>query len=675
MSVGRFLQQAAAGSADTGDDDFANVVLLLDGDGTSGDDNETFTDSGSVGATITENGSAIQGSFSPYGNNWSNYFDGSGDGVSIATASALDWGTSTDFTMECWFYSNVALTSNTILFDTRNTSSASTGVLFGINSSSKLVLVVLNNFDITGTTSIEAGQWYHLAVVRNSGTFEVFIDGVSEATSSTSRNIQNASGITVGGKQLSSTSYDSPTGYISNARVVSGTAVYTSGYTAPTSPLTAITNTSLLTCQSNRFKDNSSNDYSVTLAGTPKVTPFSPFKDNNAKDITTDGGSVLFGPSGDYLQLPSNSAYNATSSLCAECWFYMVGAPGAASSAHCPLSRWVSTTAGQRAWFFDIENTGVRMRVDTATNSAGQVVIDDSTGALNRYAWYHIALTWDGSTYRGFLNGELIGSLSDSNAPRGTTQVIRVGYNTNSHYMDGYVSDCRVLVDQGPVYTSAFTPPTAPLGNFGANTPKLLLNFQDAGIYDLSGINNIDTVGNAQIDTAVKKYGTGSIQFDGTGDYLTFDHSLNEISFGTGDFTIEGWFYIQSGDEYPYALDFRNTGSQAAPALYFYNYGNGSIDYYVSGASRILGTSAGNDVWQHIAICREGTSTRMFVNGTQSGSTYTDSTNYSAYSGNIGIKYDNVRPFKGFIDDFRITKGYARYTSNFTAPDAALPKF
>ena len=251
------------------------VTLFLDGDGTANGQNNTFTDSSSNNFTVTESGSVVQGVFSPYGDNWSNSFDGSGDGVSIATDSVLDWGTSTDFTMECLFYSNVALTSNTILFDTRNTSSAGTGVLFGINSSSKLVLVVLNNFDITGTTS-EAGRWYHLAVVRNSGTFEVFIDGVSEATSSTSRNIQNANGITVGGKQLSSTSYDSPTGYISNARVVSGTSVYTSAFTPPTSPLSAVTNTTLLTCQSNGFVDNSSSSRTVTVTGTPKCIPLQP---------------------------------------------------------------------------------------------------------------------------------------------------------------------------------------------------------------------------------------------------------------------------------------------------------------------------------------------------------------------------------------------------------------
>jgi hypothetical protein len=49
---------------------------------------------------------------------------------------------------------------------------------------------------------------------------------------------------------------------------------------------------------------------------------------------------------------------------------------------------------------------------------------------------------------------------------------------------------------------------------------SLLLLAPNAGIFDNTGKNNLETVGNAQIDTSVKKYGTGSMEFDGTGDYL-----------------------------------------------------------------------------------------------------------------------------------------------------------
>ena len=651
----------AAGAADTGDDDFANVVLLLDGDGTSDDDNNTFTDSSTNGFTITESGSVVQGSFSPYGDNWSNYFNGT-DYI-YGTVNALGTG---DFTLECWVNFS-SLGANRTIMSFGQFSPA----LYYRHASTELAVYHIANggaFYLSGFTP-EIGEWYHVAFTRSGTTSRMFVNGTQQGSDTTySTNITDTT------LRIGYDGVDYTDAYISNVRVVKGTALYTSNFTAPTSPLSAVTNTELLTCQSNRFVDNGSNSITVSVNSTPKVTPFSPFKNDDARTLTTDGGSGYFDDSSNsYLQIADNSVFDATTSLCIEAWFYMTSSPGSGPDAHAVVSKWVSTTPGQRTIFIDIENTGLRVYADLQ-GASNPVLITTDGGAISQHEWHHVAVTWDGSTYRAFLDGALEGSTSSSSAPIASSQVVRVGYNTNTHYFGGYITDVRWITDGGAIYTSGFTPPTSPLTAI-TNT-ELLLNFQDAGIYDRSGIHNLDTVGNAQIDTTIKKYGTGSMQFDGTGDYLTTtSNSLTELSFGTGDFTLEGWFYIQSGDEYPFAIDFRSAESQAAVSLYFYNYGNGSIDYYVSGASRILGTSAGNDVWQHIAVCRSGTSTKMFVNGTQSGSTYTDSTNYVAYSGNIARRYTNQRHFKGFIDDLRITKGIARYTANFTPPSAELPKF
>ena len=110
MATKKKLLEAAAGASvtpDTGDPEFANVALLLDGDGTSDDNNNTFTDSSTNGFTVTENGSVVQGSFSPYGDNWSVYFDGSGDYLSADSLNIGNFGTA-DFTVEGWFYLTTA---------------------------------------------------------------------------------------------------------------------------------------------------------------------------------------------------------------------------------------------------------------------------------------------------------------------------------------------------------------------------------------------------------------------------------------------------------------------------------------------------------------------------------------------------------------------------------------
>ena len=82
--------------------------------------------------------------------------------------------------------------------------------------------------------------------------------------------------------------------------------------------------------------------------------------------------------------------------------------------------------------------------------------------------------------------------------------------------------------------------PTSPPTNI-ANT-SLLLNFTNAGIFDQTAKNILETVGDAKVSTAQYKYGTGSIVFDGTGDYLVTSSSVNN-RLGSGDFTIEMWLY------------------------------------------------------------------------------------------------------------------------------------
>jgi hypothetical protein len=74
-----------------------------------------------------------------------------------------------------------------------------------------------------------------------------------------------------------------------------------------------------------------------------------------------------------------------------------------------------------------------------------------------------------------------------------------------------------------------------------------------------------------------------------------------------------------------------------------------------------------------VALSRSGTSTRLFLNGVQQGSTYSDTRNYIQTPISIGIRFDqSTQAFTGHIDELRISKGLARYTANFTAPSAAF---
>jgi hypothetical protein len=197
-----------------------------------------------------------------------------------------------------------------------------------------------------------------------------------------------------------------------------------------------------------------------------------------------------------------------------------------------------------------------------------------------------------------------------------------------------------------------------------------------AGVYDAAMMNNMETVGDAKLSTAVSKFGGSSMAFDGTGDYVLSSTSANLYAFGAGDFTIELWVYTNSVAATDQALvDFR-TANGYYPYLYLYN---GRVGYWLNSVDVITGSpgsiTAGS--WYHIALTRSGSSTKLFVNGTQSGSTYTSATallcgvNRPAI-GSSGTSL-GAYPLNGYVDDLRVTKGYARYTANFTPPTSAFP--
>jgi hypothetical protein len=177
--------------------------------------------------------------------------------------------------------------------------------------------------------------------------------------------------------------------------------------------------------------------------------------------------------------------------------------------------------------------------------------------------------------------------------------------------------------------------------------------------------------GNAQVDTAQSKFGGSSALFDGTGDYL-FSPSNSDFGFGTGDFTLEGWFRFVNFTNGPALFDMRASGgTEVKPVIYCGS--DGRLYYYVNGSNRITGNILSANTWYHISVSRSGTSTKMFQDGTQVGSTYTDSNNYPATVLSIGIASWNTafNALNGHADEIRISNS-ARYTANFTAPTAAF---
>ena len=677
MSVGRFLQQAAAGAGDTGDDDFANVVLLLDGDGTSGDNNNTFTDSSTNGYTITENGSVVQGSFSPYGDNWSVFFDGSNDYVELPANSNYVFGTG-DFTIEAWINTDGSDYFSIFQNCPFNTSAATDDYFFGVTTAGAVEFARHGGVaTVTSSTgAVTLNKWHHVAVTRTSSVMTIWVDGASAATSTDSNlisyNINQNVAHTIGWRVTPNFGG----GYLSNLRVLNGTALYTTGFTVPTSPLTAITNTAFLGLQSNRFIDNSTVGNSITAANGTAVSRFSPFESNKPYDITVDGGSAYFNGSSD-LASSGSVNWSTYTDITLEAWVYPTSL--SSNTAHVLMGT-ASGASGYTAFYLYSDG-----RIGIGITGVNEIA--SSSGAVIDNEWQHVAAVKSGSTTTLYVNGTSVASATTA-VWSNNSAVVRVGRANTTERLYGYMSDARILLGTALVPS---TLPTSPLTAI-TNT-ELLLNFQDSAIPDLSGLNNIDTVGNAKVGASdPTKYGSNAMAFDGSGDYLEtpFD---DVYAFGTGDFTVEGWINISTLPTGLYHAPLVSFGGANSSNLsswifsYYANSGSGQLIFYrydgTTETSLTRSWTPNANQWYHIAVSRSGTDLRLFVDGVQLGATFTSSLDYSAV-GTQGLLVGHIRTgasgstysyLDGYADDVRVTKGVARYTSNFTPPTDALPKF
>jgi hypothetical protein len=650
------------------DPNFKQVSLLLHGDGTNGAQNNTFLDSSTNNFTVTRNGNTTQGTFTPFSQNagyWSNFFNGTTDGLSVPKTNIGNL-SGNEFTIECLIYLTAYATPSSGLYTSEIFSSHSfssfDGIEFYVKGTSSSFTTVGVYATTAGTIDREfsftfsLNTWYHLAFTRTSGgVYVIYVNGTSVGTFTNAATWTDPGPYTIGRSNLNGYEYPFP-GYISNYRIVIGSVVYSSTFTPPIIPLTAITNTKLLTCQSNRFVDNSSFNSAVTSVGTPSVQSFSPFTPISAYSTGVNGGSMYFDGTGDFLSGTSNAALNAgTGAFTFETWFYVQSFPYNAT-----LMNTGTQTNGLQIGRRD---SGV---VDWGVAQAGVAWRLVSTTLPTTGQWNHMVVVRDGSNNMSlFLNGVRLATTST--AFTFTQNGFSVGSTCN-----GYFSSTRYVVGTAvynPTLTT-LTVPTAPLTAI-TNT-QLLLNGTNAAIIDNTGKNVLETASNAQINTTIKKYGTGSLYLDGNGaSYFGASGSANFV-LGTGDFTFEAWVYQTSRTDtfVLSATDGTTTG------FLFYIAPTGQLQCQLGPSAVYQGSAAtiALNQWVHVAVTRQGTTLRFFSNGTLLGSITSSDNVTSIGQFRIGrLRGGGIPAQAGYIDDLRITKGVARYTANFTPPTETFP--
>ena len=652
---------------------FNLTTLLLSTTATNGQQNNTFQDSSTNNFTITRNpatgpNAPTQGTFSPFSQTgWSNYFDGTGDYLVApsTTNAAFAWGTG-DYSIECWVYPIAA--AYTRVFTSSVTANGSCDI-----SSAGAV----NYFDGTAYTigTLSINQWTHLCITRKSGTLRTFKNGVMQYNGANSVNASSNANF-----GIAATAAGAQTGnlYIASVRMVKGgiptaydTSSTTNGtqiFTPPTSAFTGSESltagsVSLITCQSNRFIDNSSNNFTITRNGDTSVVPFSPFLPTSAWSASTVGGSGYFDGTGDYLNTPATGQFAPTGNFSIRLWFYLTSL---AATNHV-IGNY--TTNAATDWLVEVINTGV---LQVFTNGS---TLRLSHSGITTNQWYYLTLTRSGTTITGQINGSnfnVTATYTQSGTFGSATKSIYIGQRAGStNPLFGYLSSVS-LVDGSALQTV----PTAPLTN--ETGTQLLLNFTNSGIYDATAKNVLETVGDAQASTAITpKWGTTSMKFDGTGDYAVSPASpLN--AFLTGDFTCEFWIYFN-------ALATNQTVMGTASGFQAGGYqwiqlASNTLTFRMeltTGAINVATGTLSTGQWYHMAATRSGTTVRVFVNGvlansTTTGGSISDSTGNKVVIGNT-VELQATRFFNGYLQDVRVTRGYARYTANFTPPTAAFP--
>lgn len=624
-----------------------------------------FIDNSAAPATITVAGTPKVVSSNPfnlpaglaaYG---SGYFNGTSYAVSPSN-TVFGVGTG-DFTIEAWIYplSWPAAGNYSAIMQISGTS-----IWFGLNSAGFGLRQGNVGNIISYATNPTPNAWTHVAVARIGTTCTLYYNGVSVATATSSASFA------VGAAYIAAdeTPGNYFTGYISNARLVKGTAVYTSNFTPSTTPLTAITNTVLLTLQTNvphnnsQFRDTSPNNFLVTRYGNPTQGSFSPFTKQYPYSTATVGGSVYFdSTAGDYLNIadPLGTFNFGSGNFTVEAWVYAksgqnVNLWGNGSSG----SNWVAFYTWTQAEFVIAIGGSLSIDVLTGTNS----IVNDQ--------WSHVALVRNADVFTIYINGIRANSSTRAGA---------VPYYdaTNTYFggprwpgdtasSNGYMSNLRIVKGTA-VYTSNFTPSTTPLTAISGTV--LLMPFTNAAVYDNTMLNNFETVGDIQVNTSTLKYGTGALKFDGTGDYITVSGGASSLhSIQSGAFTVEMWIYrvgnSSGSGTYDALLGSNNVGS-AVWGVYV-NKNTLAVSFYSSVGLVETTTTISNSVWTHIAVSRTtGNNLQIFINGVSG---------YSASNTGIGTLVNplyigadvNNNTFNGYIDELRITKGYARYTAAFT---------
>jgi len=606
----------------------------------------------------------------PFGANASYSYMPNGINDSLVSDTSLQFAYGTgNFTIEMWVNPSSIptwTTGNFYLFD------HGTSVGYLNYTANQLNFVGTSIHLSTATGLILQNVWTHIAVVRTSGVLKIFVNGSSIALGVTASTWNPTTTMAMSiGRVGSGTAAQNFPGLISNFRAVKGTAVYSANFTPALTPLTAITGTSLLTCQTNPIVDNSSNALAMTITSVvaPSLSATTPF--------ASIGGSLLFNGTTNRLSTFSNSLYTfGTADFGIEFWMQT---PTLATAKGIIGNKFTST-----------QTTGVWSINMTTTNkiqlTGWSTTIMVSNTALAANTWYHICFQRVNGYLTLFINGVAdVATSAYFTTNLNVTSNVNIGWDPVGYFV-GLLSNIRIQANGTAYQVGDFVPtaqfPTVPLLNANANDPFLQnVSLQLDGeslTKDAFGATTLTANGNVALATTVKQSGNSSLLFTGGNVSLA---GSGAIPFSIADFTVEAFIFISDLTANKQILiDFRDSTSTSTDsylALYNTTGADGQANCVSWFANGTFASSAGLDMvtgyWYHVAVTRTAGILQIFLNGTVRYSAV-DLTNYQngSVKTTIGAGNDGLFPYSGAMDQIRVTKAASRYSSNFLVPKTAF---
>jgi hypothetical protein len=626
------------------------------------------------------------------------YFDGTATAF-LMVPDSNDWNFGNgDFTIDCWIRTSGDGCVVQSPYGITGANGYNTWVIRVTSGFASLMggWNISNYVYITSVTRVDNGAWHHIAGVRNGNNWYLFVDGKLEATAYGSFTIVYPPNYQLHVGQISVYSSDAGqsypfTGWIDELRITKGLARWTTDFTPPTSPYSLVDSTKTI---NTTIAPRTVDPYTKLLMHCNGYSGSTAFKDECGKAITAVGtaqhsvaqskfgnSSCLLDGNSDYLELADSDDWNLnTVDFTIDCWVIWNAS-----------SEWAICrgTSGTDLWIWRYNGTNFYFY---QTSGGIDTTFVNSTITFNTGVWYHLAVVRFGSTFMLFVNGQKVGTGTSSTTVAnhaGTLEIgARVKAGATNIYLNGWTDEVRISKGIAR-WLGDFTPPTREYALTEATVVPSIQVARDADVYTklLLHCNDyndelgkvVTPVGGVSLDYYTKKFGDYAVKFDGTSGYLSIPDSA-DFSFGTGDFTIECWV---SFDSLPangtVASIYTQTDAGAVNYISFGLYNSSGIYkwfLYVEKAdanwigSIQLTTTVTTGVWYHVALVRYGSIFRIFQNGVQVGFDYISSRDMIDLSTPIEIGRVNQLGgadwLTGRIDEYRVSKGIARYTANFT---------